>query len=229
LADSESGLYALARDGSGRGASSMSGDGMRDPVAVDPLPVPLQWLRPPVDWNADGPLRITAAERTDLFVDPRGAPAALTAPCLLGAVEGDWVLSARVTVDFKAVYDAGVLVVYEHDTSWAKLCFEYSPARLPTVVTVVTRGASDDANAFALDGQQLWLRVARISPAWAFHASTDGWRWQLVRYFALDSDGNGGRHRVGFSAQSPTGSGCAVTFDDIRWSAATPVDIRSGD
>jgi regulation of enolase protein 1 (concanavalin A-like superfamily) len=200
-----------------------------DLVTVDPLPVPLHWLRPPVEWSADGALRITAAEGTDLFVDPRGAPATRTAPCLLGAVEGDWVLSARVTVDFRADFDAGVLVIYAHESSWAKLCFEYSPTKLPTVVSVVTRGISDDANAFAVHARQVWLRIARVSPAWAFHASADGRHWQLVRYFALDSDESSGRPRVGFSAQSPTGSGCTATFDAIAWSATPLGDIRRGD
>ena len=193
------------------------------------MPMPMHWLRPPVDWNAAGGLRITAAEHTDLFVDPRGAPATLNAPCLLGPVAGDWVLSARVSVDFRAAFDAGVLVVYEHETSWAKLCLEYSPLQLPTVVTVVNHGISDDANAFAVDSSRVWLRVARIGPAWAFHAATDGRRWQLVRYFALDRAGEGSQPQVGFSAQSPTGRGCTATFDDICWSATPLADIRSED
>ena len=31
---------------------------------------------------------------------------------------------ARVTVDFTATYDAGVLVLHQRDDLWAKLCFE---------------------------------------------------------------------------------------------------------
>ena len=43
-----------------------------------------------------------------------------------------------------------------------KLCFEHSPDRQPMIVSVVTRGVSDDANAFAVDGQTAWLRVSPL-------------------------------------------------------------------
>jgi regulation of enolase protein 1 (concanavalin A-like superfamily) len=204
------------------------GEGV-DPVVLGGLPMTLHWLRPPLRWEAGDRLRIAAGPGTDLFADPRGEPARDNAPCLLGPAAGDWALAARVSVEFAAAFDAGVLVVREHAGSWAKLCFESSPAGRPTVVTVVNRGVSDDANAFTVDGAGIWLRVARIAPAWAFHASTDGRRWQLVRYFALDPPGGGDLPRVGFSAQSPTGRGCTATFDDIGWSAAPPADIRGGD
>jgi regulation of enolase protein 1 (concanavalin A-like superfamily) len=129
-----------------------------------------------------------------------------------------------MTVDFAAAYDAGVLVLYERDDLWAKLCFELSPQGEPMVVSVVTRGVSDDCNSFVVDGRSVWLRIARIGTAFAFHASTDGERWRLVRHFALD----GARDpSVGFLAQSPTGDGCAVAFEGISYRAETLGDLRS--
>ena len=123
---------------------------------------------------------------TDWFVDPqRSAEPKLNAPALLGGSSGDFLLSARVTVDFAGTYDAGVLVVYESDDVWAKLCFEYSPQREPMVVSVVTRGVSDDCNSFVVDDESVWLRIARVGPAYAFHASTDGSNWSFIRHFAL--------------------------------------------
>src|SRR5690349_6884617 len=110
-------------------------------------------------------LSMTAGAGTDLFVDPQGGPPVLNAPCLLGRPAGDYQLSARVTVDFAATFDAGVLVLYAHDGAWAKLCFERSPQGAPMVVSVVTRGVSDDANAFPVDGPTVWLRVSRLGPA----------------------------------------------------------------
>ena len=51
-------------------------------------------------------------------------------------------------------------------------------------------------------------------------------RWQLVRVFSL------GRavadHRLGFEVQSPTGDGCTVTFDDIRFTGQRLADLRDG-
>ena len=88
-------------------------------------------------------LSLTAGAGTDLFVDPQGGPPVLNAPRVLARPAGDFQLSARVTVDFAATFDAGVLVLYEHGGAWAKLCFERSPLGEPMVVSVVTRGVSD--------------------------------------------------------------------------------------
>lgn len=170
-------------------------------------------------------LAMTAGPRTDLFVDPEGGPPALNAPRLLGRPAGDFQLSARVTVDFADTFDAGVLALYADDRAWAKLCFERSPQGEPLVVSVVTRGVSDDANAFAVAGHSVWLRISRLGPAHAFHASTDGARWLFVRHFALEpADGLS----VGFLAQSPTGAGCSVQFDEIVYRSERLTDLRSG-
>ncbi len=109
---------------------------------------------------------------------------------------------------------------------WAKLCFEQSPAGDPMVVSVVTRGTSDDANAFVVDGSEVWLRVSRLGPAYAFHASTDGTSWRMVRLFSLGAPV--GDDHVGFEAQSPMGEGCAVRFDHIRFVPERLADIRDG-
>ena len=197
-------------------------------VSIAGLPTPLQWLKEPQSWSVpDGSsLLVTAGPRTDLFVDPQQAnEPKLNAPVLVGDAKGDFLLSARVTVDFAQTYDAGVLLVYESESIWAKLCFEYSPDREPMVVSVVTRGLSDDCNSFVVDDAVVWLRIARLGTACAFHASTDGSRWTFVRHFALESSGE---PRIGFAAQSPTGEGCAVTFDRIAYEATRLGDLRSG-
>jgi regulation of enolase protein 1 (concanavalin A-like superfamily) len=168
---------------------------------------------------------MTAGARTDLFVDPQGSPPMLNAPSLLARPNGDYQLSARVTVDFASTFDAGVLALHAHDGAWAKLCFEYSPQGEAMVVSVVTRGVSDDANAFAVEGRQVWLRVSRLGPAHAFHASTDGSDWRFVRHFALEPAND---LSVGFLAQSPTGAGCAVQFDQIVYRPERLADLRSG-
>ena len=193
------------------------------------MPMPLRWLREPQSWSVpdEGSLLIAAGPRTDLFVDPQeSAEPKLDAPLLVGDPSGDFLLSARVTVDFAATYDAGALVLYATDSVWAKLCFEYSPQREPMVVSVVTRGVSDDCNSFVVDDTSVWLRIARVGQAYAFHASTDGASWSFVRHFALDA---GGEESVGFAAQSPKGEGCAVTFERIAYEASRLGDLRNGE
>ena len=189
---------------------------------------PLRWEVPPARWQAgdERSLTATAGPRTDLFVDPAGSAAKLTAPRLLATPPaGDFTFSARVSVEFAADFDAGVLLLHAKDDAWAKLCFEYSPQGEAMVVSVVTRGHSDDANAFVVDGPQVWLRIARRGDAYAFHASEDGQLWRFVRHFALPS---GTPARIGFVAQSPVGEGCAVTFEEIRYAAEHLDDLRDG-
>ncbi len=191
------------------------------------LPMPLRWLVQPERWNAEGSsLELAAGARTDWFVDPSGKrEPTLNGPAFVGDAAGDYILSARVGVHFGSMFDAGALMLYASDQLWAKLCFEFSPDGEPMVVSVVTRGASDDANGFVVDGDAVWLRIARMGPAFAFHASTDGREWKLVRHFTLGDDVE---HAVGFEAQSPTGEGCDVTFDDIRFEARTLGELRDG-
>ena len=123
-----------------------------------------------------------------------------------------------------------MLLIFENDSSWAKLCFERSPQGEPTIVSVVTKGVSDDANAFVKPGP-VYLRVARLGRAYAFHASDTGERWELVRYFSLaarSGTNSSINPRAGFLAQSPTGEGSAATFSDIVFERRTLEDVRSG-
>jgi len=191
------------------------------------LPFSLRWLGEPAEASADaGLLRVAAGPKTDWFVHPGTGEANLRAPALVGRVGGDFVLAARVEVQFAATYDAGALVLWEDERSWAKLCLEYSPQQKPTIVSVVTRGTSDDCNSAVCDHDGAWLRVARIGAACVFHSSKDGRRWDFVRHFRLDGEGDA---EVGFEAQSPLGEGCSATFSEIRFEAVTLADLRSGE
>jgi hypothetical protein len=177
-----------------------------------------------------GVLSLTGAAGSDLFVDPAGGD--LAEPPDAGRFvglppAGDFTLTALVGVEFGSKFDAGVLVLHARERHWAKLCLEYSPQLRPTVVTVVTKGVSDDCNSFDVDGDSRWLRITRAGAAWAFHASADGSWWRLVRYFALSGDA-AELVRVGFLAQSPTGPGCTATFDRIAFRAGAPADLRDG-
>ncbi len=185
-------------------------------------------------WHVDassGAVTATAPPRTDIFTDPAGASSSiesmLNAPTLLGIPPaGDFQLSARVRVDFAATFDAGVLLLWNDDAHWGKLCFEYSPSGEPMVVSVVTREFSDDANAFAVPDRSIWLRVSRVDHTYGYHASTDGKYWRMIRYFAIDDAVD--RHKIGFEGQSPTGAGCAVTFDEIMFVQDRLLDMRDG-
>jgi uncharacterized protein len=69
------------------------------------------------------------------------------------------------------------------------------------------------------------LRISRSGAAWAFHASSDGEWWRLLRYFSLRSEDP---VSVGFMAQSPQGQGCTAAFERIAFRAGAPSDLRDG-
>ena len=167
---------------------------------------------------------IEAPEVTDFFVDPLEVSTRLNAPFLLFDVTQDFILSARVQTDAPGTYDAGVLIVYQHDSSWGKLCFERSPQGQMMIVSVVTKGTSDDANAVVIPADQMLLRISKLESAWAFHYSVDGSFWHMVRLFSLEA----GSCRAGFLAQSPVGAGCVVRFTEIQYKAERLSDMRSG-
>jgi regulation of enolase protein 1 (concanavalin A-like superfamily) len=186
-------------------------------------------------WSRDASVDAVVAQapaHTDFYINPGGEESAdaetmLNAATLLGTPPpGDFQFRARVTVDFASQYDAGVLLIWVDERQWAKFCFEFSPAGEPMIVSVVTRDVSDDANAFTVPDHTVWLRVSRIDSVYAFHASTDGYVWRLVRVFTFGGSTDG--HSIGFEAQSPTGDGCIVRFDDIRFIGDRLQDLRDG-
>lgn len=193
------------------------------------LPAWLAWKNAPTEYRTvpAGSLTIIAGPKTDWFIDPAGgAPNANAPAALFTPPDTDFILSAKVRVEFGATFDAGVLFVHVSDTVWAKLCFEYSPQNKPMIVSVVTRGSSDDCNAVTIDGNEVWLRVSRHGSTFAYHYSTDGGYWHMVRYFAL---GAGDGLRAGFLSQSPTGQGCTSIFSEITYRPGRIADLRSGE
>jgi regulation of enolase protein 1 (concanavalin A-like superfamily) len=178
-------------------------------------------------WLVDSETSVTgdAGPRTDLFVDPATGQATRNAPRLLTpAPAGDFQLSAEVAAFHEATFDAGALVVWAGDGAWAKLAFEYSPQATGMVVSVVTRGLSDDANGYTIDGLWVWLRISRVGRTFAFHASRDGATWDFIRHFSLDGDDIA----VGFEVQSPMGEGCRARFTHIAFTPTTVTDLRDG-
>lgn len=173
----------------------------------------------------DGVLRGVAPAGTDLFLDPIGGVRKLDAAMARFAPGAAFQLSARVEVEFAGTFDAGVLVLYRDEETWAKLCFEYSPQGEPMVVSVVTRGESDDCNSVVISGRRVWLRVSSMGRGYAFHYSLDGAQpWKLVRAFSLGA----GPLEAGFLVQSPMGQGCRAAFGEIGFTAVELADLRSG-
>jgi uncharacterized protein len=196
--------------------------------SLQAIPEELQWEIAPVDWslNDDDTLSINTGPKSDLFIAPDGRVSVDNSARALFIPQKDFLLSAKVKVDFASTFDAGVLMVYDNKKAWAKLCFEYSPQQQPMVVSVVNRDFSDDCNSVPIDGNEVYLRVAQKDRCFAFHFSTNGTFLHMVRFFSLGESEN---LRIGFSSQSPTGEGCRSEFSDIHYGPNTLTDNRNGE
>lgn len=202
---------------------------MMSQIRLPEIPYELQWENQPLFWKVgleDGFI-IQAGEYTDLFVDPavnspiENAPRAIFTPA-----NTSFILSAKLNVEFLSAFDAGGLLIELRSDLWAKLCFEYSLQLRPTIVSVVTRGVSDDSIANEIDSHEIYLRLAYTPKITAFHYSLDGNYWHLVRYFTL---GEQGSVKIGFLSQSPTGKSCWVRFSEIHYFIQILKDYRNGE
>ncbi|MFS8146150.1 DUF1349 domain-containing protein [Rhizobium sp. R635] len=176
----------------------------------------------------DRSLTLTANGSTDWFHHPADSFRRNDVLSLATeVVEETFAVTARVSVEFAAPYDAGALFVQVDEDNWAKLAFEYSAAKKPTIVSVVTRTTSDDCDGPNYLGEAVWLRVYCDGDAIAFHFSEDGKFWQFLRWFAIP----GIRNRpikVGFGVQSPTGEGSKAHFEQIDINFEKLADLRNG-
>ena len=172
-----------------------------------------------------GELKAFATPNSNLFVDPGNDFVSADAPFFYEEVTGDFVLRARVSHEFVSTYDACVLLAYENDRLWAKACFEYTDFGTHSVVSVMTNGRSDDANSVDIDGNEVWLQLARCGNLFGIHYSTDGKEYRMARLANLPM---GETIKVGLVPQSPMGSGGDRYFRDIELKKITLKNIRNG-
>ncbi|KQM38360.1 DUF1349 domain-containing protein [Microbacterium sp. Leaf203] len=176
--------------------------------------------------DARGALTLTSRGGVDWTNDATGGPAQHAATALaFAAPEGDFTLSARVRVTGeRSTFDAGALALWSGPQRWAKVCNEFSPQGDSMVVSVVTNDFSDDANGAVFATDAVFLRIARVGAAFAFHYSLDGESWPFLRVFRLDADSS--TLSVGFLAQAPMGAGATAVFDEIRFDRSSLRDLR---
>lgn len=148
-------------------------------IKIDGIPGPLIWHNQSVAVQVDNAstLTISSGPKTDWYVDPFNADLAARGPILTFDPGENFVLSAKVKVDFRSNWDAGALMLYADDRHWAKFAYELSAGKKPTLVSVVTRGVSDDCSSVALSGDSVYLQIARLHEAFIFYSSTDGVSW----------------------------------------------------
>ncbi len=191
-----------------------------------------RWLNESSALFENDKLKIHAPAKSDFFcnngaVSDEGiTPESLTnAPFYYTEVTGDFVMRAKVQVDFKDVYDAACLMVMDNLEVWGKFCFEFTDFDTHAVVSVVTNQTSDDANGSNIEGDSVWMQIARVGQSFGFHYSLDGKEFFMVRFFNLPV---GDTIKTGIVAQSPTGQGGDRIFSNFSLEHRTVKNIRVG-
>lgn len=170
-------------------------------------------------------INIFAPAGSNFFVNPSDDYIVTNAPFFYTEVEGNFVMKARVNHDFISTYDANVLLAYDNDKLWAKACFEYTDLDTHSVVSVMTNEKSDDANGVDIDGNEVWLQIARKDNIFAIHYSLDGNKFYMSRICYLPMQK---KIKVGLVAQSPLGQGAMMKFKDVSLELRTLENIRGG-
>ncbi|MBB3186389.1 DUF1349 domain-containing protein [Microbacter margulisiae] len=198
-------------------------------VKIGTIPYPMHFENHPVGYSVSGSnhLCIAAGPHTDLFIPPGGNGEINSSPRLVFHPDSDFILTAKVTPDFRTKWDAGVLVIYNDRYHYAKFCFEEDYLGQPRVVSVVCNQVADDCNSMAVHQKSVYYRVIGSSKGNTFslYYSADGKSWYLVRAFQLDAVNH---LMIGFSAQSSVGKGCNVDFDQISLQQRKANDFWKG-
>ncbi len=186
-----------------------------------------RWMNKPEQYMiSKGNLTISAVKGTDFFINPEDKTSVATAPYLYKEVQGDFVAIARVEPEFKAVWNACSLMVHIDEDNWIKFAFENSDATGPSIVSVVTRGVSDDANGPILtDKSAIWLKLIRKGDIYAMHWSADGINYNLARLAAMPLKKI---VKIGMEAQCPDNGPAEHVFSHFSLKNMTIGDLRKG-
>ena len=185
------------------------------------------WLNTPEIFKIkDGTLTIETAKGSDFFNNPEDGQLTGNAPFLFREMEGDFVAKALVTPDFSSQWNAIALMVYLDSDHWIKFAFENSDATGPSIVTVVTKELSDDANGVMLtDTKAVWLKLIRKGNNYAMLWSKNDSDYKMARLTTLPKTPS---IKIGIEAQCPVGPTATHKISYFGLAKKTVKDMRKG-
>ncbi len=187
----------------------------KDSLFFGGIPRSLMWENKPKGYNINkSSIVIVSGEKTDMFRDPNVTYNTDNAPKLMFKADSNFILSAAVEHSFTSKWDGGALVLKLDSLNWVKCCFEKDYTGARRVVTVVTKGISDDCNSVKVNSNKVYFKIAKANNVITIYYSLTGAKWFLIRHFTFDAYNN---LNVGFLSQSPTGKECKVKFTDINY------------
>ncbi len=194
----------------------MNNKTMGQKLEIPGIPKALHWENKAKSFTINKSiLRITSGEKTDMFRDPNVTYNTDNAPKLLFEADSNFVFTAAVEHAFANKWDGGALVLKQDSLNWVKCCFEKDYTGARRVVSVVTKGISDDCNSVEINSNKVYFKIAKADNVITLYYSQTGKNWYLFRHFTFDSTKD---LKIGFLSQSPTGTECSVTFSEITYS-----------
>ena len=187
-----------------------------------------RWLNEPSDYKlANGELIITAKKGSDYFINPEDMVVSSSAPFLYKELADDFVATVSVSPDLSSMWNAAGLFLMIDENHWIKFVFENSDATGPSIVSVTTRGISDDANGVRLgEKSTIWLKIIRKENNYTMHWSADGKNYKMARLSAMPTTG---KVKIGMEAQSPVGEQAIHKFHHFSIEPKTVKDLRKGE
>ena len=218
--------FGCSENNTSKSASLNSGP-MKEANFTEEKLTELTWLNQPDSFEIeDGVLQIEAAKGTDFFIDPADSTKTATAPLLYTTVKHDFVATALVRPDFSSLWNAVSLMVYFDDQNWIKFAFENSDATGKSIVSVVTKDISDDANGVILeDHDEIWLRMIKKGNTFAMFWSVDGKDFRMTRVCAFPEAES---VMIGVEAQCPVGDSARHEILYFEVEHTTVQDLRKG-
>ena len=196
-----SGCSNIDNDASANAHSTTKPERIENHSGVDNLDG-FSWMNRPTVFNVNnGIVYVTSEPKTDFFNDPESGKVTATAPLLYKDIEGDFVATALVKPDFSDTWNAAALMVHIDESNWIKFAFERSDATGKSIVSVVTKGVSDDANGAVLaESDSVWLRIIRKGDVYSMLWSEDGSHYTMARLTKMPASPS---VKVGVEVQSP--------------------------
>ena len=206
---------------------SLSALAQNKAVQIPGIPYPLSWENKPISYSLKGTvLTIEAGAKTDMFRDPNVTYNTDNAPKLLFTADNDFVFTARIEHAFTYKWDGGAIVLKTDALHWIKFCFEKDYTGIHRVVSVGTNDISDDCNSVARTQNYVYYKIAKVANVITFYCSNEGKNWYLIRHLQFNAKGP---LKLGFLAQSPTGTHNRVTFSDITYQHKKIKDPYAGE
>jgi regulation of enolase protein 1 (concanavalin A-like superfamily) len=177
---------------------------------------------------ANGRLTLKSDAKRDNFIDPDGKLSNSTAPVLLTEIDNSkpFTLTAKLTPQFHATYDAGATYIWVKDDLWFKFAMEQNEDGRIRIVSVRTNGTSDDNNHDVVTAKSVTMKISSDTKTVGFYYSLDDKRWILIRLFKNDYPA---KLWLGVSAQSPTGNGTSAVFENIALTQKSITNFRMGE